>query len=66
MSRRRRSIELLSRRDVLRQTGLAEATLSALLKASAFPAPVLAERWEPAAVAAWLRDARSYPEGQSA
>lgn len=56
-NRERRS-DLLPKREVLRRTRLAKATLNALIQSGVFPASVLPGRWDPEAVDAWNRDAR--------
>lgn len=53
---KRRAIALLPKREVLRRTKLAPPTLTALIRAGAFPPPILNGRWEPAAVDGWMAD----------
>lgn len=53
-----RAAALLPKREVLRRTRLAPATLAALVRARAFPAPVQNGRWDPQAVDHWNADMR--------
>jgi predicted DNA-binding transcriptional regulator AlpA len=48
--------ELIPKREVLRRAGLSDATLIALVRAGAFPGPVLGDRWESRSVEAWGGD----------
>lgn len=55
---KRRGPALLPKREVLRRTQLAPATLAAMVRSRAFPAPVHNGRWDPAEIDRWTEDAR--------